>query len=97
MVNHITKEQINDIVEFLDSSSFNFLDMGEDIRQLEMIAKYIFESRPSEIPYVVPLLEYSIRVQTVIKNPIPYRDFLDFITEVLFIYSDFHPVRRFIL
>ena len=61
--------------------------MTTDISGLEYVTTTLFNQRPSEIPYVVTLLEYF-------KENFDCRD-IKYFVDILYKHSEFNPCRRY--
>ena len=93
---YLSKDQRQCIEESLTeiSSSLQNLAQRGDTFKLETMAKELFKSRPSEIPYIIPFIEYSLYQQTTSKTFNP-QEFAGCVTDILYKHSDFHPTRRY--
>ena len=92
----LSKNQRQCIEESIDeiSTSIQNLAHRTDSLNLETMAEELFKTRPSEVPYVIPFLEYSLYKQSTLQTFSP-EEFAERVTDILYRYSDFHPTRRY--
>ena len=92
----LSKSQRHCIEESIEEFSTSIESLAQRMNsfKLETMAEEIFKTRPSEIPYVITFLEYSLYKQSALQTFSP-QEFTSYITDVLYCYSDFYPIRRY--
>ena len=98
IMTYFSKKQGQCIQESIDeiSTSIEHLAQWTDPfkLELEVMTEEIFETRPSETLYVIPLLEYSLYKQSALQK-FSSEEFVNYLTDILYRYSDFYPTRRY--
>lgn len=98
LMTYLSKKQRQCIQENVDEFSTSIEELAQRTdtfkSELEAMVEGIFETRPSEIPYLIPLLEYSIYKQSALQK-FSSEELVNYLTDILYRYSDFYPTRRY--
>ena len=96
IMTYFSKDQRLCLTQMIDeiSPSIAHLAQMTDSSKLETVAEALFKNRDSGLPYVVPLLEYSLYKQTLLQT-FSADEYTNYLTDILYCYSDFYPTRRY--